>query len=210
MDYFAHPLGCMPPTLVEIYGGDIEVSGMFPTASDISKSYHIHANPALFSRHEAQGCWAIQQMFAFCICWLSHITLLSAGFCSVLSFHETLPEFPAIISELKTPSPSTGIYILQTELKIKVFPSLFLWSEKSHNTFLHLSLTLFLCLVSFLPKASVFPFFFFCFHRYEKEIYNSAEVFTSAYYGEYFGPFTSFLTTTLTSLLNKLPQINEV
>lgn len=31
MDHFAHPLGCMLPTLVEIYGGDIEVPGMFPS-----------------------------------------------------------------------------------------------------------------------------------------------------------------------------------
>lgn len=67
-------------------------------------------SPALFFRHKAaHGCWAIQQMFAFCICWLSHITQLlhSAGFCSVLSFHEIVPEFPAIISELKTSPPST-------------------------------------------------------------------------------------------------------
>lgn len=111
MDYFAHPLECILPTLVPIYRGDIEVSDMFlPHCYDISNSYHIHADPALFFRHRsAHGCWAIQQMFASCICWLSHITQLlhSAGFCSVLSFHETVPEFPAIISELKTLSSST-------------------------------------------------------------------------------------------------------
>lgn len=140
MDYFAHPLGCMLPTLVPLHGGDIEASDTFPSPLPVtfqSLTIYMQTLACSSGMKLAHGCWAMQQMLAFCICWLSHITqvLHSAGFCSkVLSFHKTVPEFPAIISELKTPSPSTWYLYSASRIKnLSLFIFVFMdWKITQH------------------------------------------------------------------------------
>lgn len=119
--------------------------------------------PSLFSRHRAGSrvlgnttdVWFLHLLPA------THHTTAPQRFCSVLSFHETAPEFPAKISALKTPAPST--WYLYSANRIKNLSLLiFVFMDQKITQHFPTSFTSSLFVSSlFSTKGISLPIFFF-------------------------------------------------
>lgn len=162
MDYFAQPLGCILPTLVPLYGGDKEGSDMFPSPLPVTFQSLTLPQPVLQAQSWLTGAgqyttdvWFLHLLPA------THHTTAPQRFCSVLSFHETAPEFPAKISALKTPAPST--WYLYSANRIKNLSLLiFVFMDQKITQHFPTSFTSSLFVSSlFSTKGISLPIFFF-------------------------------------------------